>query len=134
MLAWLRLTCGLHYRVRGLENIPNTPSVIACQHQSGWETMALQLIFPRQVWVADMNRDGLLDLTFSNSSSSNVGVYLGNGQGSFTGATGATLFGVGSTPFGVTAGDLNGDGNRDLVVADSGSSTLSVLLATELCK
>ena len=52
MLAWLRLTCGLHYRVRGLENIPNTPSVIACQHQSGWETMALQLIFPRQVWVA----------------------------------------------------------------------------------
>ena len=22
MLAWLRLTCGLHYRVRRLENIP----------------------------------------------------------------------------------------------------------------
>lgn len=52
MLAWLRLTCGLHHRVRGLENIPSTPSIIACQHQSGWETMALQLIFPRQVWVA----------------------------------------------------------------------------------
>ncbi len=52
MLAWLRLTCGLGFRVRGAEHIPGTPSIIACQHQSGWETMALQLIFPRQVWVA----------------------------------------------------------------------------------
>lgn len=51
MMWWLRLTCGLRYKVIGAENIPTTPSIIACKHQSGWETMALQLIFPQQVWV-----------------------------------------------------------------------------------
>lgn len=51
MLWWLKLTCGLRYRVIGRENIPDTPSIITCKHQSGWETMALQQIFPPQVWV-----------------------------------------------------------------------------------
>ena len=52
MLAWLKLTCGLGFRVRGAEHIPSTPSIIACQHQSGWETMARELIFQPQVGVA----------------------------------------------------------------------------------
>ncbi len=51
MLTWLRLTCGLNYRVHGLENAPQTPCVVLCKHQSGWETMALQLILPPQVWL-----------------------------------------------------------------------------------
>ena len=51
MLWWLRICCGLSYQVRGLENIPSTPSISLCKHQSAWETLALQLIFPPQVWV-----------------------------------------------------------------------------------
>ncbi|MCB5185050.1 1-acyl-sn-glycerol-3-phosphate acyltransferase [Methylobacillus gramineus] len=51
MLWWLRITCGLSYRVIGRENIPITPSIILCKHQSAWETLALQQIFPPQVWV-----------------------------------------------------------------------------------
>ncbi len=51
MLWWLRITCGLTYQVKGAENIPQTPSIILCKHQSAWETLALQLIFPPQVWV-----------------------------------------------------------------------------------
>lgn len=47
----LRVLCGLHYEVRGREHIPATPSVILCKHQSAWETLALQEIFPPQVWV-----------------------------------------------------------------------------------
>lgn len=43
--------CGLRYRVLGSEHIPASPSVILCKHQSAWETMALQQIFPPQVWV-----------------------------------------------------------------------------------
>lgn len=43
--------CGLHYRVLGREHIPDSPSVILCKHQSAWETLALQQIFPPQVWV-----------------------------------------------------------------------------------
>jgi 1-acyl-sn-glycerol-3-phosphate acyltransferase len=47
----LDILCGLKYEVIGLENIPNTPAIIMCKHQSAWETLALQLIFPAQVWI-----------------------------------------------------------------------------------
>ncbi len=50
-LWWLRLTCGLHQEVRGLENIPGTPGVILCKHESAWETLALQTVFYPQSWV-----------------------------------------------------------------------------------
>ena len=52
-LLWMLVhVVGLKYRVVGAENIPATPSVICSKHQSGWETLALQAIFPQQVWVA----------------------------------------------------------------------------------
>lgn len=50
-LAWLKLTCNLSFTVRGRENIPDHPSIILCKHQSAWETIALQVIFPPQIWV-----------------------------------------------------------------------------------
>jgi len=50
-LWWLRLTCGVTSRINGVENIPSLPSVIFCKHQSAWETMALQFIFPAHVQV-----------------------------------------------------------------------------------
>lgn len=50
-IAWLELACGLGWRVQGREHIPTRPGVILCKHQSAWETIALQLIFPRQSQV-----------------------------------------------------------------------------------
>ena len=44
--------CGVNYIVEGKENIPAGPAIIMCKHQSTWETMALQLIFPLQCFVA----------------------------------------------------------------------------------
>lgn len=46
-----RVICGIRYRVIGAENIPNDPCIILAKHQSAWETMGFQLIFPPQVWV-----------------------------------------------------------------------------------
>jgi 1-acyl-sn-glycerol-3-phosphate acyltransferase len=37
--------------VVGTENIPDQASIILSKHQSAWETLALQSIFPPQVWV-----------------------------------------------------------------------------------
>ena len=51
MLFLLRLICGIRYRVIGIEHIPAAPSIILSKHQSAWETLALQQIFPAQVWV-----------------------------------------------------------------------------------
>jgi len=50
-LWWLRVSCGLGHEVEGLDNIPRQASIIMCKHQSAWETLALQLIFPPQVWI-----------------------------------------------------------------------------------
>ncbi|MFM6978724.1 MAG: lysophospholipid acyltransferase family protein [Methylophilaceae bacterium] len=50
-MGWLALTCGLLYRVIGAENIPEHACVILSKHQSAWETIAFQVIFPPQVWV-----------------------------------------------------------------------------------
>lgn len=50
-LWWLEKTCRLSYKVAGQENIPASNAIIFCKHQSAWETLALQRIFPPQVWV-----------------------------------------------------------------------------------
>jgi len=53
VLMWsLKNVVGLKYRLVGAENIPDRPSIICAKHQSGWETLALQEIFPHQVFVA----------------------------------------------------------------------------------
>lgn len=46
-----RAICGIRYRVIGAEHIPREPCIILAKHQSAWETLAFQLIFPPQVWV-----------------------------------------------------------------------------------
>lgn len=51
IVRWLALTCNLRYRVIGRENIPDHPCVILSKHQSAWETIAFQDIFPPQIWV-----------------------------------------------------------------------------------
>jgi 1-acyl-sn-glycerol-3-phosphate acyltransferase len=51
MLFLLRLICGIRYRVIGAEHIPPAPSIVLSKHQSAWETLAFQQIFPPQVWV-----------------------------------------------------------------------------------
>jgi 1-acyl-sn-glycerol-3-phosphate acyltransferase len=51
MLWCLRGLCGIRWRVEGRENLPRHPSVILSKHQSAWETLAFQQIFPPQVHV-----------------------------------------------------------------------------------
>jgi 1-acyl-sn-glycerol-3-phosphate acyltransferase len=50
-LWWLARVCRLDYRVEGVENIPAQPSIIMSNHQSAWETLALQQVFPPLTWV-----------------------------------------------------------------------------------
>lgn len=51
-VMWLlRVLCDIRLEVRGAENIPTQPAILLCKHQSAWETIALQKVFPPQVWV-----------------------------------------------------------------------------------
>ncbi|HEU4601041.1 MAG TPA: lysophospholipid acyltransferase family protein [Steroidobacteraceae bacterium] len=47
----LAKTCGLRYRIEGLENIPPGAHVSMWKHSSAWETIAQASIFPPQSWV-----------------------------------------------------------------------------------
>lgn len=47
----LKHTCGLTYQVHGVENIPSQPAIIFSNHQSAWETLCFQLIFPPQSYI-----------------------------------------------------------------------------------
>jgi 1-acyl-sn-glycerol-3-phosphate acyltransferase len=40
-LVWLRWSVGLDYEVRGRENLPTGPAIVALKHQSAWETLML---------------------------------------------------------------------------------------------
>ncbi len=51
VVHWLKLTCNLDMRVEGLENIPNGAAIALANHQSAWETIALQTVLPPQTWV-----------------------------------------------------------------------------------
>ena len=51
MIPWLKFTCKLSFEIHGSENIPNKPCIVFCNHQSAWETLALQIALPQQVWV-----------------------------------------------------------------------------------
>lgn len=51
MIWTLGTVCRLKYEVSGRENIPDGAGIIFCKHQSAWETLALQQMFPPQVWV-----------------------------------------------------------------------------------
>jgi 1-acyl-sn-glycerol-3-phosphate acyltransferase len=47
----LKTLCGLDYRVEGREHLPAGAAIIMSKHQSAWETIAFQEIFPPQTWV-----------------------------------------------------------------------------------
>ena len=50
-LWWLHTTCNITPEIEGLENIIDQPAIIMCKHQSTWETLVIQLLFPPQVWI-----------------------------------------------------------------------------------
>jgi 1-acyl-sn-glycerol-3-phosphate acyltransferase len=51
LLAVLKWTCRLDYVVSGRENLPPGNHVALWKHSSSWETIAMAVLLPRQVWV-----------------------------------------------------------------------------------
>ncbi len=50
-LWWLKITCRLRYQVEYVDDPPKETAIVLCKHQSAWETLSLQQIFPPQVYV-----------------------------------------------------------------------------------
>ena len=77
--------------------------------------------------LSDLNSDGNLDITTSNQDDNSVSVLLGNGRGGFAPAPGSP-FAVGSAPYPHVVGDVNKDGNLDIVTPNVRSDNVTVLL------
>jgi hypothetical protein len=83
---------------------------------------------PNDIAIGDFNRDAKLDLAFANHEQKYLTVLLGDGEGGFTPAPNSP-FAVDVKPHthGVAAGDLNGDGNSDLVTDSWQTDQVEVL-------
>ena len=82
---------------------------------------------PQSVAVSDFNNDHLLDIVVANYGTDNVGIFLGYGNNEFhemmTYSTG-----TGSAPYCVASADFNNDNHFDIVVANSGTDNIIIVL------
>jgi len=89
----------------------------------------------RKVAVGDANRDGHLDIFVAQHESYDVVALLGNGRGGFKPAP-ASPFVAASGPnvhprahtHAITTGDVNSDGNLDLLTTNANDNSVSILL------
>ena len=81
---------------------------------------------PQAVAVADLNRDGKLDLAVACAGAGAVTILLGDGKGGYLEAKGSP-FAAGSTPNDVAVADFDGDVRLDLAFANHDEKSLTVL-------
>ncbi len=82
---------------------------------------------PRSVVAVDLHSDGKLGLAVTSYASQKVFVMVGDGAGNFM-APPKPAYNVGSEPIWSVLADMNGDAKPDLVVINSDSNDITILL------
>ena len=76
--------------------------------------------------AAKLDGDADTDLAVANQQSFNVSILSNGGSGNFT-QVASSPESAGTFPQGITAVDVNGDGDQDLAVANQGSNNVTIL-------
>jgi hypothetical protein len=81
--------------------------------------------FPTGVALGDLNGDGIPDIAVTNSQDNTVMIFLASAPGTYP-STPTTTLAAGTFPTSVTIADLNGDGQRDLVVTNRNGGSITL--------
>ena len=82
---------------------------------------------PGDIAVADINHDGKPDVIVANTDDGTISVLLGDGKGQFSPAAGSPVA-CGRNPSDIAVADMNGDGIPDLVIANTQTPYITILL------
>lgn len=82
---------------------------------------------PGPMAVADLNHDSKPDIIVANTDDGTISVLLGDGKGQFSPAAGSP-FPCGKNPNDIAVADMNGDGTPDLVIANTQTPYITILL------
>lgn len=110
-----------------------TDSTVSVLMGNGNGTFANQVVlslpqfsFPWEIVAADVTGDGRLDLLTANVVGQSVSVFVNNGSGTFSSRV-DTPTGANTNPHGLTARDLDGDGDLDVAVTCNSSAQVKIL-------
>jgi len=82
---------------------------------------------PGPMAVADINHDGKPDIMVANIEDGTISVLLGDEKGRFSLAFGSP-FPCGKNPSDIAVADMNGDGNPDLVIVNTQTPYITILM------
>ena len=83
---------------------------------------------PHSVAIADCNNDHRMDIIVTKYGTNSIGIFLAAADvGRYNDMIDYST-GTDSAPYGVTTTDLNNDGNIDIIVANSGTNEILILL------
>ena len=82
---------------------------------------------PHSLALGDFNNDSYLDIAVANYGTSNIGILLGYGNGTFANQTIYTTLSK-SHPSSLTLGDFNHDDQLDIVVSNNESGNVGIFL------
>ncbi|MBL7693133.1 MAG: VCBS repeat-containing protein, partial [Flavipsychrobacter sp.] len=85
---------------------------------------------PFTISIGDLDGDGKADLAVANYTSNTISVLRNTGSSGSIGSGSFAAkvdYATGGGPYSVRIADIDGDGKRDLIVANTGSNTVSVL-------
>ena len=122
------ITCMMTFLMTGLHVACSDTAETKPQPWDGFNRVVIPTgHHPASIAVADVNRDGKLDIIVANTEDETVSVLLGDGKGHFASAPGSP-FACGKAPNDIAVTDMNGDGNPDLIIANTGTPYITILL------